>query len=222
MNRKLIGVAFLACLFVVAACSSSAPAPTASPVPTATQVVPTATQVPTATPSPTATPTPVPPTHTPSPTPTLTPTATPAPTPTSTPVPPPTPTPRPLVALLTVQEGDGEYRLAGSDQWLPIEPGGGLAIGDRARTSSSSIVAIEFLDGSAIIMETDTEVEVQSFSMTTEGDRVITRVARIALIGGDISGDIREDLVFPPSVFEIVTEGEIISITGTLTEQSSE
>lgn len=201
----LAGATALTALAV--ACSSSAE-PT--PVPTA---APPATAAPTATPAPTA------PTARPVATPTLIPsTATPAPTPTRTPVPTPTPTPRPVVALLTLTQGTGEYQYRGTTQWVSAKSGVGLDVGDSARTAANSRLSVQFQDGSVLILEPDTQVEIQNYSQTTQGTRVVTRIARVALIQGDLSGDVRQDLVYPPSVFEIVTKGEITTIPGTLKE----
>lgn len=122
------------------------------------------------------------------------------------------------MAVLTVTQGVGEYLPVGTETWLTVKEGDGLAVGDRTRTAVGAGLAITFKDGSVLVLEQSTELEVQSFSMTQLGDRVVSRVSRVATIDGTISGDIRDDLVYPPSVFEIVTAGEIITIKGTLTE----
>ena len=109
--------------------------------------------------------------------------------------------------------------LAEIEAWFPVQAqGSGVGIGDRVRTGWGAKASVEFLDGSVLVLKARTEIEIQAFSMTTEEGSVVTRVARVALIQGDISGDVREDLVYPPSVFEIVTAGEIVTIRGTLTE----
>ena len=137
----------------------------------------------------------------------------------------PTPTPLPtresvsVVATVLAQEGTPEYMLAEIESWYPTSSqGSGVGVGDRIRTGEGTEASVEFLDGSILILKPQTEIEIQAFTMTTEGDRVVTRVGRVALIQGDISGDVREDLVYPPSVFEIVTSSEIVKIRGTLTE----
>ena len=100
--------------------------------------------------------------------------------------------------------------------WAPAAQGAYLTVGGRVRTGAGSRISVTFADGSIVTLEPDSELEVQSFRMTTEGSQVVSREARVALIRGDISGDVREDLLFPPSVFEIVSTGEIVTIRGTL------
>lgn len=170
------------------------------------------------TPRPTATPAPVP-TPTPAPTP-VPPTATPTPTPrpTATPAPTPTPTPKPVVATIKIQSGTAQYRAGSSGGFVSAANNTGVAIGDRIRSGASSQVAVEFQDGSVLVLLANSEIEVQNFELTRQGNRVMTRVARVAVITGDVSGDVREDLIFPPSVFEIVSAGEIYTIKGTLTQ----
>ena len=98
---------------------------------------------------------------------------------------------------------------------MTINGGRSIGIGDRARSNAGSRVAVEFQDGSVLVLEPSSELEIQSFEMTTQGDTVVTRVARVGLTG-DATGNVRQDLVNPPSVFEIVTKGEIVTIPGTL------
>ncbi len=216
-------VFFFVAVAILSACSSSN-APTATPVPQPTPTPqPTATLIPTPTPTPTPTPKPTPtpvptPTPIPIPTPTPTPTPTPKPTPTPTPVPTPTPTTRPVVGQITVQSGTAQYRAGTGGDFAAAANKTGVAIGDRVRSGASSQVAVEFLDGSSLVLLADTEVEIQNYIITRQGDRIVTRVARVAVINGDVSGDIREDLVYPPSVFEIVSAGEIYTIKGTLSQ----
>lgn len=128
-----------------------------------------------------------------------------------------TPIPREIVAITSVTKGSGEFRLTGTDTWAALKAGDGLAVGDRVRSAEGSVVAVTFKDGSVLILEQSSEVEVQSFTMTMVGERVTTRVGRVATIKGTVSGDVRDDLIYPPSVFEIVTSGEIITIKGKLT-----
>jgi ferric-dicitrate binding protein FerR (iron transport regulator) len=115
-------------------------------------------------------------------------------------------------------EGTVEYRQLGSEEWFVVGDAAELSVGDRVRTGDGSTVAVQFEDGSVITLEPDAEVEIQNYESTRDGDRVLTRVARIALIEGFILADVREDLIFPPSVFEIVTEDSIIPIQGILEE----
>ncbi|MBM4406615.1 MAG: FecR domain-containing protein [Chloroflexi bacterium] len=158
------------------------------------------TPVPTPRPTPTPAPTPVPPTATP------------------TPAPTPTPTPKPVVATIKIQSGTAQYRAGSSGGFVSAANNTGVAIGDRIRSGASSQVAVEFQDGSVLVLLANSEIEVQNFELTRQGNRVMTRVARVAVITGDVSGDVREDLIFPPSVFEIVSAGEIYTIKGTLTQ----
>ena len=123
-----------------------------------------------------------------------------------------------VAAHLSIQAGGGEFRISGSEEWLPAAEDTELAVGDSVRTDADARVSVEFTDGRTLVLEPDTELQIQSYSMTTEGELVLTRVARVALLRGSVSGDVREDLIFPPSVFEIVTPSEIVTIKGTLTE----
>jgi hypothetical protein len=193
-SAYVIAVVSITSVLLIAGCSSGE-----DPSPTATA---TATLLPTAT-------------ATLLPTPTATATATPAPTPTATATPAPTATPRPVAALVTVENGSGEYLAVGSDTWSAITGEVGLSVNDRVKAGADSSIIVEFADGSLLIVGADTELEIQSFSMEQVEGIVTSRVARVALIGGNVIGDVREDLIYPPSVFEIVTEGEIITIRGT-------
>ena len=125
---------------------------------------------------------------------------------------------RPVVARLSLTSGTGEYQYLGVNQWVAVKDGTGLDVGDSVRTAASSRVSVQFQDGSVLILEPDTQLEIQNYTQTTQGTRVVTRVARVALIQGDLTGDVRQDLVYPPSVSEIVTKGEITTIPGTLKE----
>jgi len=158
------------------------------------------------------------PTVTPMPQPTLTSTPTPTSTPIPTSTPTPTPTPRPVIAQIKIQSGTAEYRLGSSGDFIPAANNTGVAVGDRVRSGADAQVSVEFLDGSSLVLLANTETEIQNYAVTSQDDRIVTRVARVAVISGDVSGDIRQDLVYPPSVFEIVSAGELYTIKGTLNQ----
>lgn len=229
MKRAVIfGLSLAAALaVVVTGCGGgggSAPAkvdtPTAAPI--AATTAPTQTPVPAPAPTPTAIPVP-----TPVPTPTPLPTAAPPPTvaatattaPTATPL-PPTATPRPSVGTLGSLSGSAEYRYGAAGAWVVAADGVGLNTGDSVRTGAAGSIAITFRDGSIISLEAGSEVEIQTYSDGSKDGAIVERVARIAVVYGTIGGDIREDLIYPPSVFEIVTEGEIIPILGQIPAES--
>jgi hypothetical protein len=122
------------------------------------------------------------------------------------------------IAQLAVKEGTGEYRVSGLSNWLAASRNVSLAVGDSVRTPAASRASVTFSNGSVIVLEPGTEVQVQNYRVIREGETVRTRVARIALVRGKITGDVREDLVYLPSVFEIATASEVITIRGTLTQ----
>lgn len=127
------------------------------------------------------------------------------------------PAPSSAVAQIKIMSGSAEYRAKNSTDFVPAADSTGVSIGDRVRSKAGAQIAVEFLDGSSLVLLENTEVEIQNYEVTRKGDSIVTRVARVAVISGDVSGDVREDLIYPPSVFEIVTYGEIYTIKGTLT-----
>jgi len=223
LARGLLAAAGI--LFIALACTSGGGGDSTpmEPSPTATSLPPTAT--PTSIPTPVTGTTPISisaPTVVPTAaaTPTATATTRPGATPTPTPtlIPSPTPIARTVIAQLAVKEGTGEYRVSGLSNWLAASGNVSLAVGDSIRTPSASRASVTFSDGSVIVLEPSTEVQVQNYRVTWEGEAVRTRTARIALVRGKITADVREDLVYPPSVFEIATASEVITIRGTLKE----
>ena len=135
---------------------------------------------------------------------------------TSTSPPVVTPASPPVIAHIKIQSGTAGYRSGSSGSFAPIVNNTGVSVGDQVRSEAGSQVSVEFLDGSSLVLLANTEIEVQNYVFTRQGDSIVTRVARIAVINGDVSGDVRQDLVYPPSVFEIVSSGEIYTIKGTL------
>ncbi|MBI2957907.1 MAG: hypothetical protein HYY32_03600 [Chloroflexi bacterium] len=125
---------------------------------------------------------------------------------------------RPVVAVVKVKAGTAEYRSATSAAFVAAPNGTGISVGDRVRSGAGAEVAVEFQDGSSLVLLQNTEIEIQNYSDTREGGKVVTRVARVATITGGISGDVRDDLIYPPSVFEIVSAGEVYTIKGTLSK----
>lgn len=117
-----------------------------------------------------------------------------------------------------IQSGTAQHRTGSAGSFVAAANKTGVSVGDRVRSSAGSQVAVEFVDGSSLVLLADAEIEIQNYVVTQKDDRIATRVARVAVISGDVSGDIREDLVYPPSVFEIVSSGEIYTIKGTLSQ----
>lgn len=128
------------------------------------------------------------------------------------------PAAKPYVAQVRIQSGAAEYRTGNSADFAPAAEGTGILINDRVRSKPDAQVAIEFLDGSSLVLLANTEIEIQNYEVTRQANTIVSRIARVAVISGDVSGDVRQDLIYPPSVFEIVTVGEIYTIKGTLTQ----
>lgn len=129
-----------------------------------------------------------------------------------------TPEPQPFIAQIKINSGSAEYQTGNSANFVPATDGTGVLVGDRVRSEPGAQIAVEFLDGSSLVLLEGTEIEIQKCEVTRQGESIVTRVARVAVFNGDVSGDVREDLVYPPSVFEIVTAGEIYTIKGTLSQ----
>lgn len=135
--------------------------------------------------------------------------------------PSPTITPSAVVAQVKIKSGVAEFRAKDAAAFVPAADGVGVSVGDRVRSTPGAQVAVEFLDGSSLVLLENTEIEIQNYEVTRNGDSIVSRVGRVAVLSGDVTGDVREDLVYPPSVFEIVTKGEIYTVKGTISDNTS-
>ena len=174
--------------------------------------------------------TPVPPTEVPAPEPTEVPapeptevpapepTAVPAPEPTAVPTPEPTPEPTavplpvPNVSL-AILEGSVEVKAANSDEWQRGVHGQGIDIDEHVRTLDDSTAILNFIDGSSVKLKNNTELVIEVFDLVDGGPPEGSRVARIAIVSGDINFDVT-DLPSPPNVWQFATGGEVISVQG--------
>jgi hypothetical protein len=178
------------------------------PTPVPTPVPPTP-EPPTSTPPTSIPPTPVPPTPVP-------PTSIP-PTPVPTPVPPtPEPTLVPLSVpnvSLAILEGSVEVKAADSDKWQRGVHGQGIDIDEHVRTLDDSTAILNFIDGSSVKLKNNTELVVEVFDLVNGGPPEGSRMARIAIVSGDINFDVT-DLPSPPNIWQFATGGEVISVQG--------
>lgn len=123
-----------------------------------------------------------------------------------------------VVARINIQSGSAQYQSGSGNSFVAAADQTGLVIGDKVISAAGALIAIEFQDGSSLVLLPNTEIEIQNYTETRQDSKVTSRVARVAVISGDISGDIRQDLVYPPSVFEVVSAGEIYTIKGNITQ----
>jgi len=136
---------------------------------------------------------------------------------TMTPVPTATLEPAPqTVAQIKIKSGTAEYRSGNLSDFIPATDNIEVTVDSWVRSGPDAQVALEFLDGSSLVLLPNTEIEIQNYTVTYQNNDIATRIARVAVISGDISGDVRQDLIYPPSIFEIVSAGEIYTIKGTV------
>src|SRR3990172_6723841 len=83
-----------------------------------------------------------------------------------------TPAAKPFVAQIKIMSGSAEYRTGNSPNFIPPTDGTGILVNDRVRSKPDAQVALEFLDGSSLVLLADTEIEVQSYEVTRQGDSI--------------------------------------------------
>jgi|GEM_PF-2846671 len=114
------------------------------------------------------------------------------------------------VCTLSITAGSTQVQMPGEKNWQVASNNTPLVEGNRLRTAASSRSIIKFVDGSRLIMDSETDVELKQATFSEKGQ---TRVLIKQNIGTTTSQVIK--LNAADSAYEIQTPAALISVRGT-------
>jgi hypothetical protein len=114
------------------------------------------------------------------------------------------------LTILSTTDGEVLVMKEGTDDWVPVEQGVELNIGDAVKTSGNSSAKIIFFDGSTMELWADTEIEILSLDIAC--DTGITTVGLLQTIGTTVSRVTA--ILDPASSYEVETPSGVVGVRG--------
>ena len=117
----------------------------------------------------------------------------------------------PIIARVNTIHGQAELIEAGNGKAMPLSPGAFVFMGDTLETKAEATLIVEFVDGSTLLLQPESRLELNYLSIFGNTGMVDTR---IHLNQGRLETQV-EKKQGPASRFEISTPAGITSVRGT-------